>query len=217
MLSKLLKKEWSLCLHPAALVMLALSALVLVPNYPYGVVFFYSTLGLFFICLGGRENQDVVYTMTLPVARKDLVAGRILLAVVLELIQLLLTFGFILLRTRLQPQANAAGLDANLALLGEGFLFFGLYHLVFFPAYYRDVTKVGLSFVKGCVFALLFVAAEIVLCYTAPFVRDRLDTPDPAHLGAKLAFTAVCALVYVLCTVLALRLSRRKFEQLDIR
>ena len=36
--------------------MLALSALVLVPNYPYGVVFFYSTLGLFFICLGGRGD-----------------------------------------------------------------------------------------------------------------------------------------------------------------
>ena len=66
-MSKLLKKELALCLHPAAVVMLLLSALVLAPNYPYAVSFFYLTLGLFFICLGGRENHDVIFTLTLPV------------------------------------------------------------------------------------------------------------------------------------------------------
>ena len=63
--AELLKKEFSLCLHPAALIMLPLAAIVLAPNYPYGIIFFYSTLGLFFICMGGRENQDVLFTMTL--------------------------------------------------------------------------------------------------------------------------------------------------------
>ena len=35
MLGKLLKKEWALCMHPAAWIMLGLSTLILIPNYPY--------------------------------------------------------------------------------------------------------------------------------------------------------------------------------------
>lgn len=216
-MSKLLKKELSLCLHPAAVVMLSLSALVLTPNYPYAVSFFYLTLGLFFICLDGRENHDVIYTLTLPVAKRDAVTARMSLAVLLELVLLALVFGFIQLHRRILPDPNAAGMDANLALLGEGFLFFGLYHLVFFPSYYRDVNKVGLSFVKGCVFSAVFVAADIVLCYTLPLMRDVLDTPDPQHLSAKLVFLAISIAVYAAGTVLALRVSQRRFEAQDIR
>lgn len=217
MLSRLLKKELSLCVHPAAIVMLFLAALVLAPNYPYAVTFFYSTLGLFFICIDGRENHDVIYTLTLPVAKRDAVTARFALAVLLELIQLLLMLGFIRVSRALGAGPNVAGMDANLALIGEGLLFFGLYHLIFFPGYYRDVSKVGINFVKGSVFAGIFVAAEIVACYTLPLFRDVLDTPDPQHAGAKLAFVAVGALVYILGTLLALRLSQRRFEAQDIR
>ena len=216
-MTKLLKKELSLCLHPAALLMLPLSALTLVPNYPYAVSFFYLTLGLFFICLDGRENHDVIYTLTLPVAKRDAVTARFLLAALLELVMLLLAFGFIRLHRVILPDPNAAGMDANLSLIGEGFLFFGIYHLVFFPSYYRDVNKVGLSFIKGSVFAALFVIADIVLCYTLPFVRDVLDTPDPLNLGAKLVFLAVSVVSYAAATLLALRISQRRFEAQDIR
>lgn len=108
-------------------------------------------------------------------------------------------------------------MDANLALLGEGFLFFGLYHLIFFPSYYRDVNKVGVSFVKGCVFSAVFVAADIVLCYTLPLMREVLDTPDPQNLGAKLVFLAVSVAVYAAGTLLALRISQRRLEAQDIR
>ncbi len=217
MLTKLLKKEFSLCLHPASLIMLPLAAIVLAPNYPYGIIFFYSTLGLFFICMGGRENQDVLYTMTLPVAKRDVVTARFLMTVTLELAQLLLVLGFVLLRRKLGPVPNGAGLDANLALPGEGLLFFGLYHLVFFPGYYRDVNKVGLNFIRGCVFSGLFVTLEIVASYVIPFVRDVLDTPDPEHRGAKLALVGLGAAVYVLGSLLALRISQRRFEKQDIR
>lgn len=216
-MKKLLKKELSLCLHPAAVLMLFLSVLMLVPNYPYAVTWFYMTLGLFFVCLGGRENNDVIYSLMLPVAKRDVVTARFALAVLLELVLLLLAFGFIRLHQLILPDPNAAGMDANFALLGEGFLFFGFYHLVFFPSYYRDVNKVGMSFVKAAVFAALFVIADIVCCYVVPFVRDSLDTPDPLNLGAKLTFLAASVVIYAAATLLALRFSQRRFEAQDIR
>ena len=40
-------KEWRLAMSPVPLLFLALSGLVLIPNYPYYVTFFYTTLGIF--------------------------------------------------------------------------------------------------------------------------------------------------------------------------
>ncbi len=79
------------------------------------------------------------------------------------------------------------------------------------------MSKVGTSFVKGAVFTALFVTADVVCSYAVPFVRDVLDTPDPQHVGAKLVFLAASALVYLLATLGALRLSQARFEKLDIR
>ena len=47
MRARLLKKEFRLCLHPNTPLMILLAALVIVPNYPYGVAFFFLTLGFF--------------------------------------------------------------------------------------------------------------------------------------------------------------------------
>lgn len=220
MLVKLLKKELRLCLHPAAVILLLLAALLLVPGYPYGLMYFYLGLGLFFICLSARENHDVSFTLCLPVPKKSLVTARFLLALVLELAQLLLALALIWLRRKLYSPAyaaNPAGMDANIALIGQGFLCYGLFHLVFFPLHYRDVSKVGGPFVAASVALGLLILADIVLSYTVPLFRDVLDSPDPAHTGAKLLFCLLCLVFDSLATLLALRLSQRRFEKLDIR
>ena len=50
-MKELLKKEFTLALHPTGWLFLGLSAMVLIPNYPYYVIFFYTGLALFFTCL----------------------------------------------------------------------------------------------------------------------------------------------------------------------
>ena len=88
---KLLAKEFRLCTHPTVFIMLGLSAMVLIPNYPYAVSYFYMTLALYFVCLTGRENHDPTYTLTLPVSRREVVRGRILFACCLEAADLALS------------------------------------------------------------------------------------------------------------------------------
>ena len=85
---KLLRKDFVLTMHPVTPFFLLLSAMVLIPNYPYSVVFFYTGLSLFFTCLAGRENRDIPYTLFLPVRRRDVVAARMAFAVCLQLAQL---------------------------------------------------------------------------------------------------------------------------------
>lgn len=212
----LLYKEWKLAFHPAAAMFWALSAMLMIPNYPYYVVFFYTTLGLFFICLTGRENNDQYFTVTLPVKKRDVVKARILFAMMIEAVQMLVAVPFVILRQKLLPMGNVVGMDANIALFAFAFLLFGIYHLVFFPRYYRRPEKVGTAFVIGSiVFGLLIVIAE-VLTHVVPFIRDRLDTPDPSFLGEKLAALAVGAALYLLLSWLAYRIAARDFERLDL-
>lgn len=217
MFMKLLKKELALCLHPMAWLMPLLTGLIMIPNYPYAVSFFYVTLGLFFVSMNARENHDVVFTLTLPVAKKDAVTGRFALAALVELFSLVLTLGVIALHNAVLGEPNAVGMDANLALPGLGFLVYGAFNLVFFPAHYKDVSRVGVPFLAASAVTFVLILAEIAAGYALPFWRDVLDTPDPAHPGAKLAFTAACAVLYALATLLALRRSQERFVKQDIR
>ena len=140
---KLLMKEWKLCMHPMGYIMLLCAALILVPGYPYGVSCFYMGLAIFFICLTARENHDASFTLTLPVSRRDAVKARILFCTVLEVLDLLLMGVFILVKYAIGFTHNPAGLDAGLALIGDGMIIFAIFNLVFFPIYYKDINKPG--------------------------------------------------------------------------
>lgn len=215
-MSRLLKKEFLLSMHPITPLMLLLSTMVLIPNYPYTVMFFYMTLSVFFTCMMGRENHDVIYTMTLPVAKSSIVKARITFVVILELFQMLLIIPFSILRQSLNPMGNEAGIDANIVLLAEGFLLFGIFNLIFFGSYYKNVDKVGISFVKATVVFFILVAADVICTHAVPFVRDCLDTPDSQYLGYKLVTLAAGMAVYIILTILVCRISIKNFEKQDL-
>lgn len=215
-MSRLLKKEFLLSMHPITPLMLALSLMVLIPNYPYAVMFFYMTLAIFFTCMMGRENHDVVYTMTLPVAKKEIVKARICFVVILELLQMLLLVPFSLLRQQLNAMGNEAGMDANIVLFAEGFLLFGIFNLMFFYSYYKNVDKVGISFVKATIVFFILVTIDAVGTHVIPFMRDYLDTPDPKYLEYKLVALGIGIVLYVVMTIGVCRISIKNFEQQDL-
>lgn len=215
-MKQMLYKEWKLAFHPTVAMFWLLSAMLLIPNYPYYVAFFYTTLGLFFVCLTGRENNDQYFTLTLPVKKKDIVKARMLFAVMIELIQLLVAVPFVILRQRMLLSGNLVGMDANVALFAFAFVLLGSYNLVFFTRYYRRPDRVGTAFLAGSViFGLLIVIFEL-LTHIIPFIRDRLDTPDPSFLGEKLAALAVGLALYLFLTWLGYRKAAHSFEKLDL-
>ena len=213
---KLLSKEFRLCMHPFGYISLLLSALVLVPGYPYGVCCFYTMLAIYFICLSARENHDAAYTLTLPVSRADAVRARILLSVLLELAQLAVMGIFILIKYAIGIQPNPAGLDAGLALIGEGFLIFALFNMIFFPVWYRDINKPGVAFLPASIAVFLWIVLEVVATYAVPFVRYNLDQPDPAYMQDKALFTLGAFALFVAGTYAASLKSAKKFETLDL-
>lgn len=215
-MGKLLRKEFSLAMHPITPLMLLLAAMVIIPNYPYAVMFFYVSMALFFTCLLGRENNDVVYSLNLPINKKDIVKARFLYTVIIELLQMILMIPFTILSQKINLEGNQAGMDANLAIFGVGFLVYGMFNLIFFHTYYKNVNHVGIAFAKSSIAMIIYVVFEVVATYAIPFVRDCLDTKDPEFIIYKLIFLAVCFLFFLTATLLTYRNSVRNFEKQDL-
>lgn len=210
---RLLKKEIKLAMHPTAPAFLLLSAMLLIPNYPYYVVFFYTSLAVFFTCLSGRENQDVLFTLLLPVKRADLVKARFLFVMLLETAQMLTAAVFAVLRNTLIPAPNAAGMDANLTLFAMALVMMGIFHIVFFPMYYRNVQHVGKAFVAGSTAVFAFIILAEAAVHAIPFVRDVLDTPDPAFMGIKGVVMGIGFFLYLALTAGAYRRAKAFFAR----
>ena len=215
-MKNLIKKEFALAMHPTAPMFLALSAMLIIPNYPYYVVFFYTGLSIFFTCLSGRENNDIFYSMLLPASKRKIVAARFLYAVILEIMQIVVAVPFALLRQSMDIGGNAVGMDAGISLFALALLMLALFNVVFFGSYYKDVKKVGTSFAKASTAVFLFILIAETLTHIAPFFRDVLDTPDTEHVSEKLIVFASCALIYAAATFLSYKKAASDFEKQDI-
>ena len=73
----LLYKQLRLVCHPMTPVFCLFGAMLLIPNYPYSVTFFYVTLGLFFTFLNMREQKDIYYSALLPIRKRDTVRAAV--------------------------------------------------------------------------------------------------------------------------------------------
>ncbi len=215
-MKNLLYKEFRLAAHPTELIFLALSALMLIPNYPYYVTFFYTCLGVFFTCLSGRENRDVAYTAALPVGKRDLVRARFLLVILFQMLQAVTAAPFAYLRGTFPIPGNQVGIEANFAFFGLAFVMLGLFNYVFFTSYYRNPDKVGASFCKGSTAIAVYMILAETLVHVVPFMRDELDTWEKAHLPARLAVFFAGLALYALWNLAALRRAERTFDALDL-
>ena len=216
-MKQLIYKELKLGIHPVVYMFILFASMLLIPNYPYYVAFFYVCLGIFFIFNIGRENQDVYYTALLPVPKRDVVKARVLAIAGLELAQLVLAVPVAILSVRLHPAGNQAGIDCNPALFGLAFGMFGGFNLLFIPGFYRTAHKLLRPMLSGCAFILIYMlAAEALAQYIPGPVSDYLDATDPAGMLRQLP-VLICGLVFWLgANVLAYRLAAKRFAQVDL-
>lgn len=212
----LLKKEAKLVLHPMNYCFLALSALVLVPNYPYYVTFFYTTLGIFMMFQAARENRDISYMMLLPIRKRDMVRARFATVMLIELAQILSCIPFMWLRSRYAGLNNAVGIEANVAFLGISLMMLGVFHLIFLAGFYKTATKIGVCFVWTSVaFFVMIVIAEAAL-RLIPYLRDTCDSMAAPMQIKQIPLLIGGLAVYLLLSWLACRLSVKRFEALDL-
>lgn len=209
----LVAKEFALVFHPMTVVVLALSALVVVPNWPYAVILLYACLCPYFNALSAREQRDLDYARTLPVSRGDMVWARVAATMLVEVACVALMFCFSLARPAFGTADLVVGMPPNLAFLGFSLATFALYDVVFFTLQYRDTSKAGVPFAVASVPTLLFMLAFEAAPYASPMFAEMLAQPGFAEVGAQLIVFALGAALFTVGHLVAVRAAARAFER----
>ena len=210
----LLYKELALAAHPTSIVFAFLGCLVIVPAYPYTVIFMFGCLAPYLTFLYARETNDAWYTAVLPVTKRENVKGKCLLIVSIQLFQLLISIPSVILRGALQIENNPVGIDATIAWNGFGFIIYAVFDLVFFPAYYKNGYKAGKAFIIAAVpMLMLMAAAEGAVHFPA---LAWLDSYTPQDLLKQTPILFMGILCYLILLSLAYRISVKRFEKVDL-
>ena len=213
-MTTLLHKEMRLVAHPTSNVFEFLGCLVLVPAYPYSVIFMFGCLAPYITLLNARETNDAWYTAVLPISKRESVLGKCLLVVFFQLFQLLFSVPFALLRNSLNIANNPVGLDATIAWYGFGFIVYAVFDFIFLTTFYKSGYKVGKSFIFAAIpMAFLMVVIEAT-SYIPTFVW--MDSYQPEHLLIQLPILIVGFICYGVLVPLAYRISAKRFEKVDL-
>ena len=210
----LLYKEMRIVAHPTSIVFAFLGCLVLVPSYPYSVIFMFGCLAPYITFLNARETNDVWYTAVLPVTKRESVLGKCLLVVFFQLFQLLFSIPFVFLRNTMDIANNPVGLDATVAWYGFGFILYAVFDLVFLTAFYKSGYKVGKSFIFAAIpMAFLMVAIEATAHIPA---LAWMDSYQPAYIRMQVLILIAGVICFTVFMVLAYQISVKRFTNVDM-
>jgi hypothetical protein len=214
----LLVKELRLARHPTVFIFLFLGMMLLIPNYPYFVTFIYTCLSIFFIFLQGRENKDILFTVSLPVNKGDVVKARCLFIAAIEIAEILAAVPFAILGARINPSpaGNEVGIEANVAFFGLVFMMYAIFNLVFLPIVYRTAFKLGRALILASLATTLFIIGVEAAVRFVPVLNQALDTTDATRQVAQLPVLGGGLAIFVLSMLLAYRLSARRFARVDL-
>lgn len=208
-MKELLYKQIKLAAHPMTFVFIISGVMLLIPNYPYSVSFFYVTLGLFFMFQNAREQHDNDFSALLPIRKRDTVKCAVVFSVLVQLMSIAAAAVFAAISMwGFTGRNNLAGIDANPAVLGIGFLVFTVFNVIFFPSFYRTGYKVGVSFLKSNIGVLLVVVCDVIL----PHIYAWFD----GYSRRQLIFLAVCIVLYAVLTFLSCKKSAELYEKVDL-
>ena len=84
-MSKLLYKEFRLCMQPLVLIFFLFVLMLLIPSYPYTIMGFFICNGLFYSFTQSIADNDTLFTLLLPVSKKDAVRGKLWFMLLVQL------------------------------------------------------------------------------------------------------------------------------------
>lgn len=192
------------------------ATLLLIPQWLYFISFMYffwiSVPQMFGIA---NTNNDMAFTMLMPIKRNDYVKSKIMAVVILGLAQILFGVIFALINHALYHQANYA-LDLNLAFFGLIFFMYGIFNLIFFSMYFKTGYNYGLpSIVSNIVVLGLATGFELINIFY-PKVTNILEGSSGSSRAWQLAILFAGISLFVLFNYLAYLISARKFKGVDL-
>jgi hypothetical protein len=216
-MKNLLYKELRLCMNVQICIFLGLGPfMMLIPNYPHYVGFYYSCLSIFLLFTWGMANNDIVYTACLPVRRSDIVKARFLSVVFLELTEIIVSIPFGIAGNILMPQGNKAGINTTTAFYGIQFVLYSLFNVFFLIPCYRKIEKPALPFLGGSIaFWAGYAAAELPV-WSGSAAGRMITATDAVSQLKQLPVLAAGILVWCAALLVSFRICVKEFDKVNL-
>lgn len=214
----MLNKEMRLSASILSYLFIAFGAMTLLPGYPILCGVFFVTLGLFQSFQAARETNDILYSALLPIAKEDVVRGKFLFCVFIELCAFALMALLTLVRMTALAEAAVyrqnALMNANPFFLGMALVIFGAFNWVFVGGFFKTAYQFGRPFVTYIVVAFLLVGVAEAAHHVPGL--EAVNAFGFDALPLQLGLLAGGAALYALLTLWACRVACRRFAQIDL-
>jgi len=214
-LKNLLYKEFKLVLYPPFYLVLLLTMLILIPSWVYFIAMSY----IFFIVISNiftlsKTNNDITFSMMMPVKKTDIVKARLFSVSFIELLNIAAAVPCAIINNILYKNNNAL-MNPNIAFFGFVFIMYGIFNLILFPTYYKTGYKLLWPLVGAMAGALGFAEGAEFFVLTVPVLKEALNSDNPDMLIWKLIALIGGILIFVLFNIIAFKLSVKRFNRLD--
>lgn len=189
-----------------------------IPGYPILCGVFFVTLGLYQSYQYAREANDIVYSVLLPIAKKDVVQGKYLFFCFIELCSFALMSAVTIIRMTVLSESpvyrNNVMMNANPFALGMALVIFGLFNLIFIGGYFKTAYNFEKPFLTYIILAFLTLGIGEALHHFPGL--GILNAFGFDHILTQLGLFALGALCYVLITLLSYKNACKHFEKIDL-
>ncbi len=217
-MNKMFRKEIKLAASPLSFFFILAAFLTFVPGYPILLGAFFTTLGIFYSFQTMRENNDITYSLLLPIRKGDIVKAKFAFTLFIELCSFLIMVLITIVRmTILKNEAvytSNALMCANLTFLGFSLLIFGMFNFVFVAGFFKTAYYFAKPFISYCVIAMIMIVLAETLHHIPKLAA--LNSFGFDSLVMQTAVFIIGIVMFLLLTFSALKKSVASFERIDL-
>ena len=216
-MKRLLKKEFKLTSLKLTYYFILFSLMSFIPGYPILLGAFFLSLGIFQSFENARLQNDTLFSLLLPVTKKDIVVSKYCYVMIVEAIfflfcALITAFRMTVLKDAEIYKANAM-MNANLAYLAYILIVLALFNSIFLGGFFKTAYYVGKPF-------LLYGAASFIVVLIAEVIHHipglEMLNSQSKGLGIQAIVLALGIVVYIALTLCSMKASIKTFERIDI-
>ncbi len=217
-MTKLLNKEFRLAASPLSWIFLIAAGMTMLPGYPILVGAFFVCFGVFHSFQNAREANDVLFTVLLPVRKRDFVRAKYAFSCCIQLLGFVIMAALTALRMTALAEGKAyvsnALMNPSPLFLAFVLLIYTAFNVFFLGGFFRTAYKLGMPFLSfGLVTLALIVVGEALHFFPG---LGFLNTTSGERLGLQFTLLAIAAVIYALGTTLSCRASMARFEKIDL-
>ena len=195
---------------------LVFGVLLLIPSWPFFIAFAYLLIGFMNTFINGKANQDIFFTVCLPVRKSDIVLARVSSSAVFEVLTIIVAVPFAYLNTLISPSGNMIGMNPNFAFFGLVFAMYAIFNMILFPMFYKTAYKVGIPVLIASLAALFFAGAVEASVHVFPVLKTTVNAFGAGSLSVQLVVLASGIALFCLLTWLSYRRAAKNFEKVDV-